>query len=123
MGFAGLPRPFFVGRLFGIPIKLDWSWLPVMPLYTWAVATMLLPRSADGQMQPEYWLFGAATTFLLVASIVVHELAHALVAKAEGIEIQDITLYLFGGMARMLGEPATPMAELKIAAVGAGASI
>src|SRR5262249_20225983 len=51
-----------------------------------------------------------------------HELAHALVARSEGVEIVDITLFLFGGMARMAGEPPTAAAELKIAAVGPGAS-
>lgn len=122
MVFPRIPPPIFVARLFGIPLLLDWSWLPVIPLYSWAIATVYLPSAAKGLSPAACWALGVATTFLLVVSIVTHELAHALVARAEGVRIRDITLYLFGGMARMEGEPPTPAAEFKIAAVGPGAS-
>lgn len=117
-----LPRPVAIARPFGIPLLLDWSWLPVVPLYTWAIAAFYLPERVPGLSSAEYWTLGLVTTLLLVVSIVVHELAHALVARAEGVEIEDITLYLFGGMARMASEPKTPRAELLIAIVGPGAS-
>jgi Zn-dependent protease len=117
-----IPRPVFVARLFGIPLMLDWSWMPVIPLYTWAIAVIYLPQHVDDISAPAAWGLGLVTTLLLIVSIVTHELAHALVARTEGVQIQDITLYLFGGMARMTGEPPTAMAELKIAAVGPGAS-
>jgi Zn-dependent protease len=115
-------RPVFVARLFGIPLLLDWSWMPVIPLYSWAIAGMYLPNAVPGHSVAEYWALGLLTTFLLVVSVVAHELAHALVARSEGVEIEDITLYLFGGMARLAGEPPTPAAELKIAVVGPGTS-
>lgn len=94
----------------------------MIPVYSWAVAAVYLPRVAPDRPLAEYWFWGITTTFLLVVSVVVHELAHAVVARVEGLEIRDITVHLFGGLARMSGEPATPSAELKIAVVGPGAS-
>jgi Zn-dependent protease/CBS domain-containing protein len=117
-----MPSPVFAGRLWGIPIRLDWSWMPMIPLYSWAIAGVFLPTAAPGHSPVEYWLLGALTTLLLVVSVVAHELAHALVARAEGLEVYDITVHLFGGMARLSGDPPTPAAELKIAVVGPGAS-
>jgi Zn-dependent protease len=117
-----LPAPLFAGRVLGIPVLLDWSWIPMIPVYSWAIAAVYLPRVAPGRPIAEYWFWGVTTTFLLVVSVVVHELAHAVVARVEGLEIHDITVHLFGGMARMSGEPPTPSAELKIAVVGPGAS-
>lgn len=117
-----LPAPLSVGRVLGIPIRLDWSWIPMIPVYSWAIAAVFLPNNAPGRPVAEYWVLGVVTTFLLVVSVVAHELAHAIVARAEGLEIYDITVHLFGGLARMSGEPPTPSAELKIAVVGPGAS-
>jgi Zn-dependent protease len=117
-----LPAPLFVGRIFGIPILLDWSWIPMIPVYAWAIAAVYLPHQAPGRSPAAYWALGLVTTVLFVVSVVVHELAHALVARTEGVEIDDITVHLFGGMARLRSEPPTPSAELKIAVVGPGAS-
>lgn len=117
-----LPQPLSIGKLFGIPVLLDWSWMPLIPLYSWAVAGVNLPQTAPGRSPLVYWALGVTTTFLLLVSVVVHELAHALVARSEGLAIHDITLHFFGGMARMGDEPKTPSAELKIAVVGPGAS-
>jgi Zn-dependent protease len=117
-----LPAPLFAGRVLGIPIRLDWSWVPMIPVYSWAIAAVYLPRVAPDRPIAEYWVWGVVTTFLLVVSVIAHELAHAVVARVEGLEVHDITVHLFGGMARMSGEPATPSAELKIAVVGPGVS-
>lgn len=117
-----LPAPLFAGRILKIPLLLDWSWIPIVPVYTWAMAAIYLPGEAPGRPAAEYWVWGATATFLLLVSVVGHELAHAVVARAEGLDIHDITVHLFGGMARMSGEPPTPSAELKIAVVGPGAS-
>lgn len=122
MRAIALPPPLSIGRIFGIPIRLDWSWMPTFPLYWWAIAGVYLPNSAPGRSPLAYWALGLVTVFLFVVSVVVHELAHALVARTEGLEIHDITLHIFGGMARLGSEPATPSAELKIAVVGPGAS-
>ena len=117
-----LGPPVSVGRLLGIPIRLDWSWMPMLPLYAWAIAGVYLPSYAPGLGIATLWVYGAATAILLVVSVLIHELAHAVVARSEGLEIEDITLHFFGGMARMSGEPPTPRAEFRIAVVGPGAS-
>jgi Zn-dependent protease/CBS domain-containing protein len=122
MSALRLPAPLFAGRVLGIPIRLDWSWIPMIPVYSWAIAAVYLPGAAPDRPVAEYWIWGVITTFLLVVSVVAHELAHAVVARVEGLEIHDITVHFFGGMARMSGEPSTPSAELKIAVVGPGAS-
>ncbi len=115
-------KPLALGHLFGIPIFAHYSWLPVIPFYAWAIASSLLPREAPGLTLAEYWLFGLLTTLLLFASVLGHELAHATMARAEGLGTGSITLYIFGGLAALKGQPANPGAEFKIAIVGPGAS-
>jgi len=94
----------------------------MLPLYAWAIAGAYLPQHAPALSVATLWVYGAATALLLVVSVLVHELAHAIVARTEGLVVEDITLHFFGGMARMSGEPPTPGAELRIAVVGPGAS-
>jgi Zn-dependent protease/predicted transcriptional regulator len=116
------PKPFYLGRIFGIPIRAHYSWLPVFPFYAWAIASGLLPREAPGLSVYEYWALGLLTTVLLFASVLAHELAHALMARAEGLGTGSITLYMFGGLASLNGQPAQPSSEFKIAVVGPAAS-
>jgi len=115
-------KPFFLGRVFGIPIYAHYSWLPVFPFYTWAIASGLLPREAPGLSTAQYWALGIATTTLLCVSVLAHELAHATMARAEGLGTGSITLYMFGGLATLNGQPAQPSSEFKIAVVGPAAS-
>jgi Zn-dependent protease len=115
-------KPFYMGRLFGIPLRAHYSWLPVFPFYAWAISTALLPREAPGLAGYQYWMLGFITTALLFASVIIHELSHALMARTVGIGTSDITLYMFGGLATLEGQPADPAAEFKIAVVGPAAS-
>ncbi len=115
-------KPFYLGRIFGIPIRAHYSWLPVIPFYAWAIASGLLPREAPGLNDYEYWALGFLTTFLLFVSVLAHELAHSLMARAEGLGTGNITLYMFGGLASLNGQPAQPSSEFKIAIVGPAAS-
>lgn len=115
-------KPFYLGRIFGIPILAHYSWLPVIPFYAWAIASGLLPREAPGLNAYEYWALGFLTTFLLFVSVLAHELAHSLMARAEGLGTGSITLYMFGGLASLNGQPAQPSSEFKIAVVGPAAS-
>ncbi|MCC6742679.1 MAG: site-2 protease family protein [Acidobacteria bacterium] len=94
----------------------------MLPLYAWAIAGVYLPSHAPGLSVATLWAYGAATALLLVASVLVHEFAHAIVARTEGLVVEDITLHFFGGLARMSGEPPTPRSEFRIAVVGPGAS-
>ena len=115
-------KPFSLGRVLGIPILAHYSWLPVIPFYSWAIASGLLPREAPGLARYQYWLLGLATTALLFASVLAHEIAHALMARSEGLGTGSITLYIFGGLATLEGQPARPSSEFKIAVVGPAAS-
>jgi len=116
------PNPFYLGRVFGIPIYAHYSWLPVFPFYAWAIASGLLPREAPGLSVVQYWALGFLTTILLFVSVLAHELAHATMARAEGLGTGNITLYMFGGLASLNGQPAQPSSEFKIAVVGPAAS-
>src|ERR1044072_3996919 len=115
-------KPFYIGRIFGIPIRRHYSWLPVIPFYAWAIASGLLPREAPGLNAYEYWALGLITTALLFISVLAHELAHSLMARAEGLGTGNITLYMFGGLSSLNGQPAEPASEFKIAVVGPAAS-
>lgn len=115
-------KPIYLGRIFGIPLKAHYSWLPVFPFYAWAIASSLLPREAPGLPAYRYWLLGVITTTLLFISVIAHELAHALMARTVGLGTRDITLYMFGGLATLEGQPADPSAEFKIAVAGPAAS-
>jgi Zn-dependent protease/CBS domain-containing protein len=115
------PKPFYLGRVFGIPIRAHYSWLPVFPVYALVIVNYL-PRQVPGLAAYQYWTLGLLTTCLLFVSVLAHELAHALMARAEGLGTGNITLYIFGGLATLQGQPANPYSEFKIAVVGPAAS-
>ncbi|MCI0490051.1 MAG: site-2 protease family protein [Blastocatellia bacterium] len=114
-------KPFHICRIFGIPVRAHYSWLPVFPLYAWVIASYL-PREVPGLPLYQYWTLGFITTILLFISVLGHELAHALMARVEGLGTGNITLYIFGGLASLEGQPARPSSEFKIAVVGPAAS-
>ncbi|HEY6400995.1 MAG TPA: site-2 protease family protein [Blastocatellia bacterium] len=112
-------KQFQPGRIFGIPLIIDYSWPPVAVLHVWVVSRYWLV--AEAQPPLPLWhnlIIGSVITALFFASVLIHELSHAFVARMEGIRIQDIQLHIFGGWARLVGEPPTPMAELRIAVAG-----
>ena len=106
-----------IGRLYGIRIGVHASWLAVYAFVTFALASSLsmVPR-------PEAIALGAVCALALFASVVVHELAHALTARRFGVRTDAITLFLFGGVALLDEEPATPRADALVAAAGPAAS-
>ena len=111
-----------VGRLFGIDLRIDWSWVFVFILLTWnlvAVFTMWHPEWTPAA--PFWWPLAAAVLFFVC--ILLHELAHSLVAMAHGTRVRSITLFLFGGVSDIEREPSSPSAELLTAVVGPLASI
>lgn len=105
-------------RVGGILIRLDYSWFFICLLLLWSLAAGYLPEAHPGQPTGFYWVAGALATLLFFASILVHELAHAFVARHYGMEIPAITLFLFGGVSEMRAEPARPAHEFNIAIVG-----
>src|SRR3954470_18423283 len=103
-----------IGELFGIELKLDPSWVFVFALVAWSLTSVF-------QAWHPLWTGPTALAVALVAgvtffaSVVIHELAHALVAKLYGVPVRDITLHMFGGVSNIEREPPTPGAELLIA--------
>ena len=107
-----------IGRVFGIPIDLDYSWFLIAILITWLLAVNYYPIEFKGGTVGQYWLMGAITAVLFFASIIVHELAHCWVALRYKIPIHRITLFIFGGVSQIAGEPPSAAAEFLIAIAG-----
>jgi Zn-dependent protease/predicted transcriptional regulator len=105
-------------RIAGIRINLDYSWFIIFGLVLFALSAGYLPRAFPGQETQIYWLAGLAATLLFFVSVMLHELAHSLVAIRHGIDIPEITLFIFGGVSRLSQEPADPRTEFKVAVVG-----
>lgn len=107
-----------IGTVMGIPIRLHFTWFLVFGLITWSLSTFYFPQAAPDLPALAYWIKGALASLLLFASVAFHELAHSFVARRYGIAIEDITLFIFGGVARMKSEPPHPRAEFWIAVAG-----
>ena len=109
-----------VGRLFGIPIEINASWLIIFALVSLSLGAGYYPSipAASGAPRLLLALLGVVTAFLFFSSIVVHELAHALVTRAAGGRVEKITLFIFGGVAELTDEPTSPGREFLMAAAG-----
>jgi Zn-dependent protease/predicted transcriptional regulator len=105
-------------KIAGILIRLDFSWFIIFGLVLFALSAGYLPRAFPGQDPQTYWIAGLVATLLFFASVMLHELAHSLVAIRHGIDIPEITLFIFGGVSRLSQEPSDPKTEFKIAVVG-----
>ena len=116
------PRQLPLFRLFGFQVKLDLSWLLIALLITWTLAAGLFPQSYPGLSREMYWWMGITGATGIFFSIVFHEFSHSLVARHYGLNIRGITLFIFGGIAEMEKEPATPKSEFLIAIAGPLAS-
>ena len=116
-------RPFQLAIISGIPLKADLLWLPMVTIHFWIASQFVfIPNQPEDAGVSQALIFGAILTFLMFASIIVHELAHAFVARLEGINTTEIRLHIFGGYARLANDPKTAMAELRIAIAGPVAS-
>jgi Zn-dependent protease len=122
-------RQITVAHIFGIPVRFDYRWFVVFFLSVWLIAMNL---SRGGMWVGSYkllpvggataWGLAIVTTIGLFLSVLGHELSHALMGRAEGIEIEEIVLHPFGGLARLRNEPESPRAEFRIAVAGPAAS-
>jgi Zn-dependent protease len=115
-------RPFQLAAVSGIPLMVDYLWLPVAVLHFGIVSIFYLPERVGGMGHALSFILGGILTILMFGSIIAHELAHALVAKIEHIRTLEIRLHVFGGYARLASEPKTAKAELRIAIAGPVAS-
>lgn len=116
-------RRYHLATMFGFEVGFDASWFFIAVLITWTLATGWFPHVYESLGQFTYWVMGLAGALGLFASIVLHELSHSLVARRHGVEMQGITLFIFGGVAHMGGEPPSPTAELRVAIAGPIASV
>lgn len=110
-------RGIKIAQLFGIKIRIDWSWLLILLLVVWNLS------STFAQVHPDWTiifsiLMGIAAALLFFLSVLLHELAHSLVAKKQGIPVNSITLFLFGGVANIREEPKSPGNEFWMAILG-----
>ncbi|HEX5757716.1 MAG TPA: site-2 protease family protein [Thermoanaerobaculia bacterium] len=110
-------------RAFGIPIRIDYSWFVVFLLVAWSLATRAFPALVPGISPPLAWTMGAAGALGLFASVLLHELGHAVTAQRLGVRMRGITLFLFGGVAEMADEPPTPRVEFLVAIAGPVVSV
>lgn len=113
---------FRIGRIFGIDINIDWSWLFIFLLVTWNLSAVF------GQLHSDWglglrWGVALIAALLFFASVLAHELAHSLMARAQGVPVRSITLFLFGGVSNIQRHPPSPSAEFLIAIVGPMTSI
>jgi Zn-dependent protease len=111
------------GRIAGIPVGASWSALLIALLFAWSLGGDLLPAQVPGLVPAAYWLAGAAGAGLFLASLLAHEIGHALVARRAGLRVRGITLWLLGGVAQLEDEPASPRDELRVAIVGPAISL
>src|SRR5256886_17601678 len=112
-----------LGRIFGIPVGLDFSLLLIAGLLTLSLAADRFPTEFPGQPTAAYWVVGVFAAVLFFASVLAHEIAHSLVARRHGVQVDGITLWLLGGVAKLGGESPTAGAELRIAAAGPATSV
>ncbi len=122
-------RQITVAHIFGIPVRFDYRWFVVFLLSVWLIAANLAQGGmwvGTVKLMPIStglsWILAIVTTLGLFLSVLGHELSHALMGRAEGIEIDEIVLHPFGGLARLRTEPENPGAEFRIAIAGPAAS-
>jgi Zn-dependent protease len=113
-----LGRPIHLFTLFGFSIRIDYSWFFLVIVVTWSLATEAFPTWYRGLSGVTYLVMGIAGTLGLFVSIVLHELAHSVIARHHGVIMRGITLFIFGGVAEMTDEPPSARAEFQVAIAG-----
>ena len=114
---------FQIGKLFGIGIRIDYTWFIVFALVAGSLGFSYFPEVYPGWSSVRYWLMGIITALIFFASVLAHEMAHSLVSKSRGVPVQSITLFIFGGVARISDEPKGPGSEFWMALAGPATSI
>ena len=105
-------------RIAGIDIGVHYTWLFIFILISWSLAQGLFPQQHPGWSTLTYWSMGVFTALSLFISVLLHELAHSLVAQARGMKVGSITLFIFGGVSNLEEEPEKPRTEFVMAIVG-----
>jgi Zn-dependent protease/CBS domain-containing protein len=112
-----------IGRFGGVEVRVNWSWLVILALIVWTLTDGVFPSQNPGLSHRTYLAMGVVAAVLFFVSVLLHELGHAWRARREGIEIDGITLWLFGGVTQFKGRFTTAAAEFRIAIAGPLVSI
>jgi Zn-dependent protease/CBS domain-containing protein len=107
-----------LGKIAGISLEMNYSWLVVFVLLTVSLAIGWFPAVIPGLSLSTYWVLGVIATLLLFVSVLAHEFAHSLVARARGLPVKSITLFIFGGVSDLEKEPRSPGVEFQVTIVG-----
>ncbi len=107
-----------LGHIAGISLDINYSWLIVLVLLTVSLAINWFPQAAPGYSSGTYWGVGFLSAILLFVAVLAHELAHSLVARARGLPVKSITLFIFGGISNLEQEPTKPGVEFQVTVVG-----
>lgn len=118
MGSTGLR----VGRIAGVEVRISLGLVALAAFFSFVLAVTQYPRAFPGHSAAVYWLLGLTTTALFVGSILAHELGHAVAAQGEDVVVEGITLWVFGGYARLASLPTTAAGEARIALSGPAAT-
>ena len=107
-----------LGRIGGVEVRINWSWLVIFALIVWTLADGVFPSTNPGLSGNTHLAMAIVAALLFVVSILLHELGHAWVARREGLEVDGITLWLFGGVSQFKGGFPSAGAEFRIAIAG-----
>ena len=113
-----MPGSLRIGKFAGIDIYIHVSWIIILVLLTVSLAIGWFPQLYPGQSTATYWIVSLIAALLLFVSVLLHELAHSLVARRRGLPVKNITLFIFGGVSNIEQEPKDPGIEFQVAVVG-----
>src|SRR6266851_6995195 len=113
-----MPGSFRIGKIAGIEIDINVSWIIILVLLSVSLATGWFPQLYPGWSTATYWIVGLISALLLFVSVLLHELAHSLVARRRGLPVKNITLFIFGGVSNIEQEPKSPGVEFQVTIVG-----
>ena len=111
-------RTYRIASVLGIPVLVSPTWFLLAALTTWILAVQIFPDWIENQPRGVYVLMALASAWFFFGSIILHELAHSVVAKLYSIPVKSITLFIFGGVAHITREARRPLAELLMAVAG-----
>jgi Zn-dependent protease/CBS domain-containing protein len=113
-----MPGSFSIGKIGGISIEVNASWLIIFALLTVSLAVSILPSMAKGYSVGAYWIVGIIGSLLFFVSVLLHELGHSMVARSRGLPVSSITLFVFGGVSNLQQEPHSAGEEFVVAVIG-----
>lgn len=118
-----MKNSFEIGKIKGISIEINISWVIIFALMAYSLSTGYLPSQIEGISSTTAWVVGSLMAVLFFASVLLHEIAHSLVALREGIDVKKITLFIFGGLAQIEQDVDEPGKEFRIAIAGPATSV